>query len=83
MAIMSQLISPEEFARLDPEVRERVNAFARAGGMVAELFDHAKVPAHLADSRRFQRMHDATLRSARAEVEKYVHEMTRSSGPET
>jgi hypothetical protein len=77
MAILSQLISPEEFARLDAETRERINAFVKAGGAVAEIYDSAKVPAQLADSARFQRLHAAELRFARAEVEKYVKELTR------
>jgi hypothetical protein len=82
VAIISQLITPEEFARLDPETRDRINAFAKAGGAVAEVLDANKIPPHLVDSARVQRLYGAELRSARADVEKVVAEMTRRPGPQ-
>jgi hypothetical protein len=66
MAILNQLITPEEFARLGQEEQEIIKSFVTAGGSVAELFDDAKVPVTEVDNPRFLRKFGPQLKEALA-----------------
>jgi hypothetical protein len=55
MAILNQLIRPEEFARLPQEDQEIIKTFVNAGGAVAEALDSANARVTDIDNPRFIR----------------------------
>jgi hypothetical protein len=69
MAILNQLIRPEEFARLPQDEQEIIKAFVTAGGAVAESFDAGNVRVSDVDSPRTLRPIAPQLKEVLARVE--------------
>ena len=64
MAILNQLISPEEFARLGQEEQQIIKSYVTAGGSVAEALGDAKVSVADIDNPRFLRKYAPQLKEA-------------------
>jgi hypothetical protein len=69
MAILNQLIRPEEFARLPQEDQEIIKTFVNAGGAVAEALDSANARVTDIDNPRFIRKFSPQLKDTIAKVE--------------